>query len=293
MTPPDFDQLCDGPLAPVLEGLEAPRRAAVTRFAWIMAGFAVVAVAALVFIPDLAFKFFGAGAILFAGWLVASRPLEATARALKEPAAAAISQARGLTYQATGFPADGYEPLHPLLGRPSGRTFRDRIAGTHQGAPFAVYHAALVTGSGKSRRDVFKGLILALTRRPVQGETVVVPDRGLFNFFSPGAGMARVRFEDDPAFELQFEVYSTRPDEARALVNPVVRQALTAWRSNHSRLFVRLAADQVTVAMADDGDHFDVGSMLKPIPGRERVRGLWDDLERALGQVDQVRSTFG
>ncbi|MBN8551404.1 MAG: DUF3137 domain-containing protein [Caulobacterales bacterium] len=293
MSHPDLDQLCDGPLAPVLEGLEARRRAAVTRFVWIMAGFAVLAITCLIFIPDLAFKFFGGGAILFIGWLVASRPLEATARALKAPAVAAISQARGLTYEATDFSADGYEALHPLLGRPNDRTFRDRFAGERSGTAFAFYHAALIAGSGKSRREVFKGLIYAVTRRALQGETVVMPDRGLFNLFSPGTGMERVRFEDDPDFERNFEVYSTRPDEARAVINSVARQTLKGWRTGSGPMFARLASDQVTVAIADPDDRFGVGPMLKSIPGRERVRGLWEELDRALGQVHQVQSTFG
>ena len=289
----DLDQLCDGPLAPALEGLETRRRAAVRRFIWIMAGFAVLAIAALIFIPDMAFKVLGAGAILFSGWLIASRPLEATARALKGPAVTALSEARGLTYQATDFSADAYEAIHPLFNRPNSRIFRDRFAGERGGANFAFYHATLIAGSGKSRREVFKGLIYVMTRRPLRGETVIMPDRGLFNFFTPGSGLERVRFEDDPDFERAFEVYSTQPDEARALINPIARQTLNGWRSGSSPLIVRLAADQVTVAMADREDPFGVGPMLKPIPGRDRIQGLWDDLDRALTRVHQIQSVFG
>jgi len=293
MSSPEFERLCDGPLAPALAGLETQRHAAVRRFGLMMAGAGIVALLAAFLVPDISFKIFAVLFILFFGWLVASRPLEATARSLKEPAVAAISAARSLSYTDTGFSADGYEAIHPLLGRPSGRTFRDRFSGERGGTPFAFYAAALISGSGKSRREVFKGMIYVVTRRPVQGETVIMPDRGLFNFFSPGRGMDRVRFEDDPDFERTFEVYSTQADEARGLINPVTRQALKAWRAQGGQMFVRLAADQATVAIAGPDDRFGVGAMLKPIPGRERIRGLWDDLERALSQVDQVRSVFG
>lgn len=293
MATTDFDTLCDGPLAPVLSGLEASRQAAVKRF-WLMtAGFAALAVVAMIVVPGMSLKLFLVMAILIVGWIVASRPLDQAGRALKEPALAAISGARGLTYDIGGFAADGYEAIHPLFGRPNSRTFRDRFEGEENGRRFVFYEASLVSGSGKSRRTVFNGLIHTLARHPVQGETVVVPDRGLFNVFSPGRGMERVRFEDDPEFERGLEVYSTRPDAARALVNPVVRQQLKAWRTAHGRVFVRLAGDQVTVALAEPGDRFESGSMMKATPGRERVRAIWNDLEAVMSQMRQVAGTLG
>ena len=205
----------------------------------------------------------------------------------------AIAGARGLTYAADGFTADGYEAIHTLFGRPNSRNFRDRFEGEENGRHFVFYEASLVSRSGKSRRTVFNGLIHTLARRPVQGETVVVPDRGLFNFFSPGRGMERVRFEDDPEFERGLEVYSTRPDAARALINPVVRQQLKAWRTAQGKVLVRLAGDKVTVALAEPGDRFEPGSMMKNTPGRERVRLIWNDLNEAMDQMRQVARALG
>ena len=293
MSASDFDDLCDGPLAPVLAGLETVRQAAIRRFWMMMAGFVVAALAALIFIPNFGLRLFTAFAIGLVGWIVSSRPLDRAGRALKDPVLAAIGSARGVTYAAKNFVADGYEAIHPLFGRPGGRDFRDRFLGEDDGRAFAFYEATLVSGSGKSRREVFNGLVISLKRHPVQSETIVIPDRGLFNFFSPGQGLERVRFEDDPDFEQKFEVYSTAIGEAKALINPVVREQLKAWRAAHGKVIVRLAGEDATVALAGKGDRFEVGSMLKSTPGRERVRAVWDDLEQGMVQMRQVNRVFG
>lgn len=293
MSTQDFDALCSGPLAAVIEGLETSRKQAVQRFWMIMGGAAVAGVLAILLFR---FGFVGwviAGLALLGGWIFGSGPLSKAGRALKDPTLQAIGAARGFSHTPDQFVADGYEPLHSLLGRPTARTFRDRFHGEDEGRAFAFYEANLVTGSGKSRREVFNGLIYSLRRDPVQGETVIVPDKGLFNFFKPGQGMERVKFEDDPDFEKRFEVYSTRPDEARGLINPVARERLKAWREAHGKVIVRIAGDETTAAFAGRGDRFEPGSMMKSIPGRERVQAIWTDLDGALIHMRQVRQTLG
>lgn len=292
MSSSDFDALCDGPLAPALAGLEEQRKAALKKH-WVTIGIAaVIAIAALIL---LRFGFLGwviAVAALIGGWIFASGHLSKAGRSLKDPALQAITGARGMTYSATGFTADGYEALHPLFGRPNSRSFSDRFTGD-EGGPFAFYESLLVSGSGKSRREVFRGLIFSLRRNLTQGETVIVPDKGLFNFFKPGGGMERVKFEDDGDFEKRFEVYSTRPDEARALLNPIVRERLKAWRETYGKVIVRIAGEEVAVALTKRHDHFEVGSMTKAIPGRDRVRGIWNDVDETVGVVRDIRSTLG
>lgn len=292
MSASDFDGLCDGPLAPALAGLEDARKAAVKKH-WITIGIAaVIAVLAVVLFRFGVFGWVIAILALVGGWIFASGHLSKAGRTLKDPALQAITGARGMTYAATGFTADGYEALHPLFGRPNSRSFSDRFSGD-EGGPYAFYEATLVTGSGKSRREVFKGLIFSLKRGMVQGETVIVPDKGLFNFFKPGAGMERVKFEDDGEFEKRFEVYSTRPDEARSLVNPIVREKLKAWRETYGKVIVRISGEELAVALTKRNDHFEVGSMTKAIPGRDRVRGIWNDVDATVGLTRDIRSTLG
>ena len=105
--------------------------------------------------------------------------------------------------------------------------------------------------------------------------------------------MERVKFEDDGEFERRFEVYSTQPDAARALVNPVVREKLKAWRETYGKVIVRIAGDDLAVALPKRNDHFEVGSMTKAIPGRDRVRGNWNDVDSTVALARDIRSTLG
>lgn len=295
MSGSDFDAVCDGPLAGVLSGLETERGKAVRTF-WIgMAATALVAAACLVFVPG------GVGgrivvAVLVGafGWVFASMPLSKAGRRLKDPALAAIAAARGLTFTAEKVAADGYEPLHRAFGSPDGRTFSDRFAGEAEGAPFAFYEASLVKGSGKSRRTVFSGLIFSGRRAPLQGDTVVVPDQGLFNMLGVGRGLQRVKFEDDPEFEQKYEVYASHPDEARAVLNPVVRQRFKSWRDTCQGVTAHIGGEVFAIGFNLPGrSRFEAGSMMKATPGRERVRAMWDDLESGLTQMREVRSVLG
>ena len=80
---------------------------------------------------------------------------------------------------------------------------------------------------------------------------------------------------------------------ARGLINPVVRQQLKTWRDAHGKILVRIAGDDITAAFSGKGDRFEPGSMMKAIPGRERVRAMWNDLEQAFDHLRQVRQTLG
>jgi hypothetical protein len=291
----DFDAVCDGPLAGVLSGLETDRGKAVRAF-WIgMAVTAVLAAACLAFVPG------GVGGRLVVavlvgafGWVFASMPLSRAGRRLKEPALAAIAAARGLTFTAEKVAADGYEPLHRAFGSPDGRTFTDRFAGEAEGSPFAFYEASLVKGSGKSRRTVFSGLIFSGRRKPLQGDIVVVPDQGLFNMLGVGRGLQRVRFEDDPEFEQKYEVYASHADEARAVLNPVVRHRFNGWRDTCQGVTAHIGGEAFAIGFHVPGrDRFEPGDMMKQTPGRERVRAMWDELDSGLTQMREVRSVLG
>lgn len=294
MSSTDVDALCDGPLAPLLAGLEQTRKKAVGRYQLGLGITAVLVVLAFLIPGPLAMKLVVAFFVGLIGWVVSGLGLDKVSKGLKDPAYAAICEARGMTFSGTGFQPDGYEGLSKLFGQPNSRNFSDRFAGEEEGRPYAFYEAALVKGSGKSRREVFNGLIVATRRRSgLAGETVVAPDKGLFNFFTPGGGMQRVKFEDDPEFEKKFEVYSTNPDEARGLINPVSRAKLQELRQSNSAVTVHFVADMVCVALHDRKNRFEAGPMMKSVPGRERIRAMIDDLDRALDQMRDIRRTFG
>lgn len=294
MSATDFDALCDGPLAGVLSGLEDSRKKAVRTFWIAMAVAVIVAGLALIFAPNMTLKLVIAVFALLGGWFLGSMPMGKVGRSLKDPAYAAICGARNMTFTGDKFSADGYQGLHRAFGSPNQQSFADRFAGEEDGRPFAFYEASLVKGSGKSRQQVFTGIIHASRRAaPLQGDTLVVPDKGLFNFLKPGGGLDRVKFEDDAEFEKRFEVYSTQPDEARALLGPEVRAKLLEWRDRHQGVHLHVGGETMTVAFNDKRSRFEAGSMMKAVPGRDRVRAMWDDLEAGIAQMREVRSVLG
>ena len=129
-------------------------------------------------------------------------------KALKLPVLETLAEKGGLTYMETGFDPPVYpEARKALFGNwLSTQTFTDLFHGTDEdGSRFALYEGT----SGpplraRTRHTVFSGQIYAWQRRATGGgEIVIVPDRGIFNFFKPLGGMERVKFENDPDFEKQ------------------------------------------------------------------------------------------
>ena len=106
------------------------------------------------------------------------------------------------------------------------------------------------------------------------GEIVIVPDRGLFNFFKPLSGMERVRFESDPEFEKKFEVYAFEPHEALMLIGSDVRRQLLELRQA-GRVFGYVGPEDVFVA-ATGKNKFEAGSHVpldrRPGAGPAHVR---------------------
>ncbi|WP_296815908.1 DUF3137 domain-containing protein [Brevundimonas sp.] len=294
MSATDCDALCDGPLSEALAGLEATRSKAVKRF-WTILGVCLLLAAVVFFIPmGLEVQLVLAVILAVGGFIFASMPLTKAGNSLKHPVLQAVCSTRGMSYTPENFVGDGYEGLHPVFGKPTSRTFSDRFAGEDNGRSFAFYEANLVTGSGKSRQEIFNGMVFTASRGSgLVGETVVAPDRGLLNVFKPGKGMERVKF-DDAEFERYFEVYSTQPDEARSLINPIVQAKLKEWRGKKGKLYARIAGDQVAIAFHESGkNRFEPGPMLKSVPGRERVRNICADVDRSMDQLRDIVRHLG
>ena len=166
-------------------------------------------------------------------------------------------------------------PFTPLLARAqkpvdwlSSQTFTDLFnASDESGKSFALYEAVLVRGSGKSRHTVFSGQVYAWQRRAASGsEIVIVPDRGIFNFFKPVSGMERVRFESDPEFESKFEVYAFEPAQAMMVLGGSLRRALLDLRQT-GRVFGYVGPEDVLIA-AWGRNRFEPGSMFRPFRAR-------------------------
>jgi hypothetical protein len=299
LTSANLGEICSDPAVQAqLSHLDDARKAAVRRF-WTFAVGGLAAAAGLV----LLLSRFGWGEwgfvaaivlltiVLIAGWY----RLGTLSEALKVPALETMARRAGLSFMEKGFSPPVYpEARQALFGSwLSSESFTDLFHGEEDGRHFAVYEAHLQKRSGRNTYTVFRGQMFAFQRRnPLAGTTVMVPDRSIFNIFKPMGGMERVKIESDAAFERKFEVYSTAPTEARQLFfDTALRQRLLTLRAGGK---VLLYAGEGDVLVAVRGtNRFEPGSMLRSIPGQERIRRMLDDSCSAFETLDFLRSRLG
>jgi hypothetical protein len=298
-TADDFEQLCAGDLVRERIGtIEAERKAAVRKF-WFRGLLGLgLSVAALVTLLSSGWEVvaFIAFAVFLIGTIVVSiSPIMGAKEALKHPVLEEVAKRAGLEYIPSDFDPPVYGNARALLfGSLSSESFSDLFHGADaDGRGYAAYEATLQRRSGKNSYIVFSGQIYAFHRRPgLQGYTVAVPDKKIFNFFKPARDMERVRIEGDEEFERRFEVYSTAPMEARQLFfDSDLRRELLELRKA-GKVLVYLGPDAALVA-ATGKNRFEPGSMFRSRPGKERVKMMFDDVCASLALLKKLKERLG
>ena len=290
----DFNDLCrQGPVQTQIRTIEDSRKAALRKFwLYLLGGFAC-GVLLLVLVGGQI------GAILFVlaligGAIAAWLPLAKASESIKHPVLHSLAEQGGMTFVPTGFDPPVFAEAHKSLFGSwlSSATFSDLFYGEDpDGRRYAIYEATLMRGHGKHRHQVFTGQVYAFQRRrQQQGAIVVVPDKGIFNFFKPAGGFERVKFEADPAFEKKFEVYADHPHEASLLFgNPALRQSLLQLRETSKRILVYVGPEDVLVAVWGK-NRFEPGSMFRSRGGEERVRLMFDDVCASLAILGGLKT---
>jgi hypothetical protein len=301
LTNTDFQTLCAaGTVRERIGALEGERRAAVRKF-WLRGSIGLaLAAAALVTLLNAGWEV--VAILVFVAFLVgtfiaAAGPLMAAREGLKHPVLEEVAKKAGMEYLPSDFAPPVFGTGRALLFGGSGfssQTFTDLFNGTDEdGRGFAVYEACLQRRSGKNSYTVFSGQMYAVQRRPgAQGQTAIVPDRKIFNFWKPAGDMERVRIEGDEAFEKKFEVYSTHPMEARELLFDTAFRARLLELRKAGRVFVYAGPEEALVA-ATGKDRFEPGSMLRSRPGQERVRLMFDDVCASLDLLRELKAKLG
>ncbi|MGQ0560150.1 MAG: DUF3137 domain-containing protein [Sphingosinicella sp.] len=292
----DFEDLCRaGRVKIEMDSLEDRRRQGVRRFWLIFAASIVLAAILLVGLWSIDWPvaaIVAAIAIVALGLGFGLGPLGATKRALKQPVLATLAEKGGIEYLETGFDPPVFpEASRILFGGISNYSFSDLFWATDgEGKRYAVYEGTLTRRQGKHTITIFTGQFFAFQRRtPGHAEMAVLPDKGLFNFFSP-KGMERLKFESDPDFEQKFEVYSDQPSAAMSLVGSDVRRLLLELRQQN-KVWTYVGPDDVLVALWGK-DRFEPGSMFRSRPARERVRQMFDEVCASLTTLTKLKAAF-
>ena len=293
-----YRDLCrSGRVAIEISTIEEKRKDAVRRFWLVLVVVVALAATILWYLSDEATIGFGIVAallVLVFGGIVAALPLGRAGRALKLPVLETLAEKGGLTYLETGFDPPVYpEARKALFGNwLSSQSFTDLFHGSdEEGRRFALYEGTLTRRQGKSTHTVFSGQMYAWQRRAKSGaEIVIVPDRGIFNFFKPMGGMERVKFESDPDFEKRFEVYAYEPQQAQMVVGADLRRLLLELRQA-GRVFGYIGPEDAFVA-ATGKNRFEAGSMFRSVSGEQRVRAMFDDVCAGLAVLRRLRSAL-
>ncbi|HEX8623987.1 MAG TPA: DUF3137 domain-containing protein [Allosphingosinicella sp.] len=301
LTDSDFQTLCAaGTVSERIGALEGERQAAVRKF-WIRGSIGLaLSAAALATLLNAGWEvvaFLVFAAFLVGTFIAAAGPLMAAKEGLKHPVLEEVAKKAGLEYIPTGFTPPALASGCALLfggGGFSSETYTDLFNGTdEEGRGFAVYEADLQRRAGKNTYSVFCGQIYAIQRRPgAKGETAIVPDRSLLNFWKPASDMERVRIEGDEPFEKKFEVYATDPMEARELLFDSHFRARLLELRQEGRVFVYAGPEEALVAAAGK-DRFEPGSMLRSRPAEERVRLMFDDVCASLHLLAELKAKLG
>jgi hypothetical protein len=297
-----FEELCrHGPVRAGMDELETRRKEAIGAF-WKRSAVTVIAAGALGVglwaVHNVAGFFVGILA-LTGGLIWAYQPIHHAQQSLKLPVLQALAARIGMQYHQGDFAPPVFGEAGPsLFGRwARSSTFSDLFEGEDpDGFAYAFYEACITRRIGKNTQQIFSGQIYAFEREGnPKALTVILPDKGLFNLFKPGPGMERVGFEGDDAFEHMFEVYSTHPADAKAmLASPAVRDRLRGARGEGwtKRLLVYLSPSHGFVAV-QGGNRFEPGTMFRSRPSEERVRRMFDEVCGSLALLKQFRAAFG
>jgi hypothetical protein len=292
-----FRDLCRGGLGEEIAGVE-PKRAAAVRIFWLVlvVGLGLTGLAAWLAIGagELILGVAGASVLAMITMGLAAWRLGRVGADLKLPFLAALAEQGGVTYVAQGFEPPVYAEARDVLFGSwlTTQTFTDLFQGTDaDGRRFAVYEATLSRQSGKSLVIVFSGQVYAFQRRArSSGRIVVVPDRGIFNFWKPERGLERVAFQGDPDFEKKFEVYATEPSAAQMRLSSEARRKFLEWRLG-GKVLAYIGPEDVLVAIPGK-NRFEVGSLFRSRPGEERVRTMFDEVRASLATLRSVKAAL-
>lgn len=296
-----FAALYDGEIAPALEALEQ-ERLKVVRFHRTMIGAGlgggaviIAATLALGGAPQPAFFF--AALAAFAGLGIGYYPIGQLRRRVKDTLLAQVAPHLGVRFtQRLSGPPPGFEhfgenKLTPSYTRSS---FEDLIEGERAGCLYELFeaHLRVVTRDSKGRTrqsTVFRGQLLRVGfPQRFDGRTVVLRDRGAFNWTHNGLGdgMKRAGLVD-PRFERIFEVFTNDQVEARYLLTPTFMERLVAFEDlvHGKRARAAFAGGDLLIAI-EGGNLFEAGSMFKPLADRSRADKLRAEIAAVHDMID-------
>jgi len=162
-------------------------------------------------------------------------------------------------------------------------TSDDRFYGEYEGVKLIIDDIEVETGSGKSRRAVFRGMVLVLgTKQEFSGHTIIAND-----LKSDDASLQEIQLGNGGEFARRFKVYTNNVGEATGILNSRLADVLLGFKND-----VRMAVydSKVVLAISFVTDLFKLGSLFKPVNDVAQYHKFDIELRDALKTVEALKS---
>ncbi|RYG34837.1 MAG: DUF3137 domain-containing protein, partial [Burkholderiales bacterium] len=158
----------------------------------------------------------------------------------------------------------------------------NELAGTYRGLPINIVELKLMSPDEKQKEPVFDGLLIDIDLRRDTGATTAALSEAGSRGLAPVDGKQRVEIAQ-PGFEQAYDVYSTDPEAARALLSPALTDRLLKLgeRGDFGRPTLLCSGSRLTVAApkVEGRPLFEPPSFTKPDDNRETLLKLRGDIE--------------
>lgn len=167
--------------------------------------------------------------------------------------------------------------------------YDDIFMGSYKDVNFEILEAEYEIGSGKSRRTVFKGVIIKLDmNKPFKSHTVIKPDT-LMNI-SPLPNLHHTQLEDIQ-FNKKFDVYTNDEIGARVLITPAFMDRLKNMKVAFGSNGVSCAfyEQHLIIALKTNKDLFSICSLIKPIDDRQQYKQMYEEILSIIKLIDYFK----
>jgi hypothetical protein len=315
-----FDSLWIDELAPWLAQREAEYKVMVARgrkFALIAFGLSIVIVLLTTLIAALPLPLILGGLAASVGvtvlaWAAGSSGVSELSAQIKNEVLDRVADTFDLKYAAQPANPARFNRFQELgiLPSDSRRSFGDHFSGHSHGTDYEFYEAHLeqrhtrtvVTKNGTRTEvyyvTVFHGALIRINfPRKVEGITVVTRDAGWFNGLSSGQRIDGRKLERiglvDLEFEDVFEVYGDDQVLARYMLTPSFMERLLALETamagtGLTAAFDANSGDGELLIATHTGNQFETAGTLNPIPDRETIERIINEIRLITQIVDMV-----
>ena len=168
-------------------------------------------------------------------------------------------------------------------------SYDDIFRGSHKDVAFEIVEADYDVGSGKSRQNVFDGVIVRIEmNKHFSGHTVITPD--FFTHSSPVKGLKHTVLED-VGFEKKFDVFTNDEVDARYLITPSFMERLKVMRIAFDASKIKCAFYQrwLIVALSTKKDLFSLCSLVKPMDDAQQYFQMYEEIVSIVKLIDHFK----